>query len=160
MPDRIIRTIRGPVGGLSVILGLYLIGLGASWIILPSTSREAGVQWINHNTAIPITGLTAAHVAWWWVAGGLVALFGGMFSRCRWAERAAVAAAIFTPITVAALFIGAWVDGSASTGAISAWSYLLPAAIMLWQVSHERRRADPGALVTAPTPAPAHGQND
>jgi len=146
MPDRIIRTIDGPTGGLLTIIGIYLTGLGVSWLIVPSTSREAGVEWVNRSAAIPVDGLTAMHIAWWWIIGGLVTLAGGIFSRCHWAERAAIAAGIITPGLVAALFIGAWVDGTAPTGAISAWSYMFPGVLISWQVSRERRAVEDGHL--------------
>ncbi|TFI01623.1 hypothetical protein [Micrococcus lylae] len=147
MPDRLIRTIDGPTGGLLTIIGIYLTGLGISWLRMPSTSREAAVEWVNRAPIIPISDLTATHIAWWWIIGGTLTLTGGILSRRHWAERTAIAAGIITPGLVSALFIGAWVDGTAPTGAISAWSYLLPAALISWQVSRERRAAEDGHLI-------------
>lgn len=152
MPDRFIRTIDGTTGGLLTLVGIYLTGLGVSWLVVPTAGREAGVQWINDHWVIPIDGLTSGHVAWWWLVGGLVTFIGGILSRHHWAERTAIAAAIIAPLLVAALFVGAWVDGSASTGAVSAWSYALPAIIVSWHTSRQRRAAENGELHTGKLP--------
>ena len=144
MPHRIIRTIHGPTGGLLVLIGIYLIGLGTQWILFPSSSREAGVEWINRNPMIPLTDLTSTHVAWWWLIGGTLTLTGGLASNIPTAERTAIAAGIFFPAIVAALFIGAWIDGTAPHGVTSAWSYALPSVVIAWQVSRERQRVERG----------------
>ena len=157
MPDRIIRTVHGPTGGLLVIIGAYLLGLGGWWLLVPTESRSAGVQWINDSAHIPITGLTSAHVAWWWTIIGAITLVGGLWSRRAWLERAAIGSAIFGPLLIAAVFIGAWVDGDAPTGGTAAWSYALPSVIVLWQVSHERRRTERGDTLTGPLPIISKG---
>ena len=62
---------------------------------------------------------------------------GGLFSRRAFFERVGVAAGIFFPIVVAGLFVGAWADGATRTGIISAWSYLVPSAVILWQARQD-----------------------
>lgn len=136
MPHRIIRTIHGTLGDILVIFGVYMIGLGLSWLALPTSSRDSGVQWINES-ALPVDGLTSAHVAWWWIVGGVLTLVGGLFSKRPLFERVGVAAGIFFPIVVAGLFVGAWADGASRTGIISAWSYLVPSAVILWQARQD-----------------------
>lgn len=132
MPHRIIRTIRGTLGDILVIFGVYMIGLGLSWFALPTSSRESGVHWVNESV-LPVNGMTSGHIAWWWVVGGVLTLVGGLFSKRPKLERLGVATGIFFPFAVAVLFIGAWVDGASPTGIISAWSYLVPSAVILWQ---------------------------
>ena len=143
MPHRIIRTIHGTLGDILVIFGIYMIGLGLSWFLLPSNARESGVQWINESS-LPVTGLTSEHVAWWWIIGGVLTLVGGLFSQRPLFERVGVAAGIFFPIVVAGLFVGAWADGASRTGIISAWSYLVPSAVILWQARQDG--SDPGEI--------------
>ena len=151
MPDRIIRTVHGPTGGLLVVIGVYLAGLGIQWLASPSSSRAAGVEWINENRYIPVDGLTSDHVAWWWIIGGAITLIGGLTSNQPLAERAAIAAGIFFPAIVAALFVGAWIDGSASHGITTAWSYTLPSVLVAWQVSRERRQVEAGEHIHTST---------
>lgn len=151
MPDRIIRTVHGPTGGLLVVIGVYLAGLGAQWLLFPSSSRAAGVEWINRNSFVPVGSLTSDHVAWWWIIGGTITLIGGLASSRPLAERAAIAAGIFFPAIVAALFIGAWIDGTAPQGMTTAWSYALPSVIVAWQVSRERRRVETGEHIRTST---------
>lgn len=151
MPDRIIRTVHGPTGGLLVVIGTYLVGLGVQWLASPSSSRAAGVEWINENRYIPVDGLTSDHVAWWWIIGGTITLIGGLTSNQPLAERAAIAAGIFFPAIIAALFVGAWIDGSASHGITTAWSYTLPSVLVAWQVSRERRRVEAGEHIHTST---------
>ena len=151
MPDRIIRTVHGPTGGLLVVIGVYLAGLGIQWLASPSSSRAAGVEWINKNPHVPVDGLTSDHVAWWWIIGGAITLIGGLASNQPFAERAAIAAGIFFPAIVAALFVGAWIDGSASHGITTAWSYTLPSVIVAWQVSRERKRVETGEHIHTST---------
>lgn len=151
MPDRIIRTVHGPTGGLLVVIGVYLAGLGVQWLLSPSTSRAAGVEWINDNRYIPVDGLTSDHVAWWWIIGGAITLIGGLTSNQPFAERAAIAAGIFFPAIVAALFVGAWIDGSAPHGITTAWSYTLPSVLVAWQVSRERKRVETGEHIHTST---------
>ena len=134
MPDRIIRSVHGPTGGLLVVIGTYLAGLGIQWLASPSNSRAAGVEWINDNRYIPVDGLTSDHVAWWWIIGGTITLIGGLTSNQPFAERAAIAAGIFFPAIVAALFVGAWIDGSAPHGITTAWSYTLPSVLVACRV--------------------------
>lgn len=131
MPHRIIRTIHGTLGDILVIFGIYMIGLGLSWFALPTSSRESGVQWINESV-LPVNGMTSGHVAWWWIVGGTLTLVGGLFSRKSLLERMGVAAGIFFPFVVAGLFFGGWVDGASRTGIVSAWSYFVPSAVILW----------------------------
>lgn len=152
------RPTRGPTSGLLAVIGVYLAGLGVWWLMHPTESRSAGVQWINDSPLIPVTGLTSAHVAWWWVIGGAIALTGAVASRWSWAERAGVAAAIFCPSVVAAIFVGAWIDGDAPTGGTAAWSYCLPAALTIWHVSAERRRVERGDLATGTLPTIREGR--
>ena len=152
MPDRIIRTVDGPTGGLLVIVGIYLLGLGGWWLAQPTESRNSGVEWINESSYIPLSGLTSAHVGWWWLLTGAVALLGGLLSKRKWLERAGIVAAIFGPLLIAGVFVGAWVDGDAPTGGTTAWSYALPAALVVWQLSHEKQRVERGEVLTAPIP--------
>ena len=151
MPDRIIRTVHGPTGGLLVVIGTYLAGLGIQWLASPSNSRAAGVEWLNENRYIPVDGLTSDHVAWWWIIGGAITLIGGLASNQPLAERAAIAAGIFFPAIVAALFVGAWIDGSAPHGITTAWSYTLPSVLVAWQVSRERKRVETGEHIHTST---------
>ena len=57
----------------------------------------------------------------------------------------------FVPAIVAALFIGAWIDGSAPQGITTAWSYALPSVLVAWQVSRERRRVETGEHIHTST---------
>lgn len=152
MPDRIIRTVDGPTGGLLVIVGIYMLGLGWGWLARPTESRNSGVEWINDSAYIPLSGLTSEHVGWWWLLTGAVALLGGLLSKRKWLERAAIVAAIFGPLLIAGVFVGAWVDGDAPTGGTAAWSYALPASLVVWQLSHEKQRVERGEVLTAPIP--------
>ena len=71
MPDRILRTSAGVLGGFIIILGLTYVWLGITWLISPTPTRLAGIEWAPIN---------AHTVGIWWVAGGLVALIGGAWS--------------------------------------------------------------------------------
>ena len=145
MPDRLIRTADGLLGGLLVINGLYLAGLGVSWFYQPTKTRAAGVEWIN-DSILPVT-LSWEHVAWFWILGGALSLLGGVLSKYpRW-ERTGVIAASMTPLIVSAVFVGAFIDGSAPTGVTAALSYAYAGAIPLWFIHHERRSAEARRVV-------------
>ena len=146
MPDRLIRTADGLLGGLLVINGLYLAGLGVSWFYQPTKTRAAGVEWINESI-LPITTLSWEHVAWSWILGGALSLLGGALSKRRRWERMGVIAASMTPLIVAAVFVGAFIDNSAPAGATTALSYAYAGAIPLWFIHHERRSAEARRVV-------------
>lgn len=133
MPHRLLRPTRSPIAGLIIIMGAYYTLLGASWLVWPTDSRGAGVEWIN--TSVPNLTLQAGHVAAWWILGGVTAIVGGALEARRTLGYIGLAAALITPLIVVALFIGSWVDGSSHTGLISALSYILPPAVLLWHVS-------------------------
>ena len=146
MPDRLIRTADGLLGGLLVINGLYLASLGVSWFYQPTKNRVAGVEWIN-DSILPITTLSWEHVAWFWILGGTLSLLGGVHSKRRGWERMGVVAAVMTPLIVSAVFIGAFIDNSAPFGVAAALSYTYAGAIPLWFIHRERRSAEARGVV-------------
>lgn len=122
MPDRVLRSSAGVLGGLFIILGATYVWLGLTWIITPTPTRLAGIEW---------AGLAGHIVGAWWILGGLVSTIGGALSRNARYAGIGSAAAILTPLLVAALF--AWSVGQGNTrGYITAGSYAPYAAIAAW----------------------------
>lgn len=134
MPNRILKTVHGNIGSTILIVGIYMLGLGITWLIYPTNTRDSGVEWVNESS-LPIYGLTAHHVAWWWIISGMAGILGGMFSNNRYMERLGIFATTFAPMLVALLFLGAWVDDVSHTAIISFWSYSFVTAIVLREVS-------------------------
>ena len=143
MPHR--RQYRRDVGGWATLIGIYCIYLGVTWFLFPTNSRASGVEWIN-KSPIPITGLSAYHVAIWWMVGGAISLIGGILSRHKLMSVLSIIASIFFPSIVAVIFFGSWVDKSTETGLVSAGSYLFPAAVMMHAIYRESQRLRKGLI--------------
>lgn len=67
--------LRDPVGAYLTLKGAMFVLIGVSWILLPSHSREAGVDWS------PFMTTTVAGVVW--IVGGLCAVLTGTVFRNR-----------------------------------------------------------------------------
>ena len=143
MPHR--RQYRRNIGGWAIVIGLYCIYLGVTWFIFPTNARASGVEWINRST-IPISGLSAHHVAVWWMIGGVLSVVGGILSAYKWLSALSVMASIFFPSIVAVIFFGSWVDKTSGTGLVSAGSYLFPAAVMIYAIVRESQRLRRGLV--------------
>lgn len=128
------------MGGLFVILGCTYVWLGLTWIITPTPTRMAGIEW---------AGLAGHYVGAWWILGGLVALAGGLLAaRARWAGWGAFAA-IVTPLVVACLFAWSVAEGN-SRGWITAGSYAPYALIAAWATARTARTLRESAQSTTP----------
>lgn len=143
MPHR--RQYRRDLGGWAIVIGLYCIYLGVTWFIFPTNSRASGVEWINRST-LPISGLSAHHVAVWWMIGGVLSVVGGILSKHKWWSVLSVISSIFFPSIVAVIFFGSWVDKTSETGLVSAGSYLFPAAVMIYAIVRESQRLRRGLI--------------
>lgn len=143
MPHR--RQYRRDIGGWAIVIGVYCIYLGVTWFIFPTSSRASGVEWIN-KSSFPITGLSAHHVAIWWIIGGVISLVGGILSSHKLMSALSISASIFFPSIVAVVFIGGWVDRSTETGLVSAGSYLFPAVVMIYAIFRESQRLRSGLV--------------
>lgn len=143
MPHR--RVYRRDIGSWTILIGIYCLYLGATWLVYPTDNRSAGVEWINASAA-PIVGLSATHVAVWWIVGGVLSVVGGLFSRIKPLSALSIAASIFFPSIVAVVFFGGWVDGSTRTGLVSAGSYFFPAAVMIYAIFRESHRLRRGLI--------------
>lgn len=122
MPDRILRSSAGVLGGLTIILGLTYLWLGITWVLAPTETRLAGIEW---------AGLAAHLVGTWWIIGGAAAIIGGAWSRHALAAAVGASAAMVTPAVVAALFMVSMWHGN-TRGIITAGSYLPYGVIAAW----------------------------
>lgn len=143
MPHR--RIYRRDVGSWAILIGIYCLYLGVTWLLYPTDSRSAGVEWINRS-AFPVAGLSATHVAVWWMIGGVLSVVGGVFSRIKTLSVLSIASSIFFPSIVAVVFFGGWVDGSTRTGLVSAGSYFFPAIVMIHVIWRESSRLRKGLI--------------
>ena len=143
MPHR--RQYRRDIGGWAIVVGVYCIYLGATWFIFPTNSRASGVEWINRST-LPVSGLSAHHVAVWWMIGGVLSVVGGILSAHKWWSVLSAMASIFFPSIVAVMFFGSWVDKTTETGLVSAGSYLFPAVVMIYAIFRESQRLRRGLV--------------
>lgn len=133
MPDRVLKYADGIYGGLLVLLGVYYLGMGVSWVIYPSQSRVAGVEWAG----VPDWAIHPWSVAAAWFFAGLVCIIGGAFTRTRWVEVFVGQVAVLVPFVLGAFFATAWAltfygYAHAPNGLTTAWSYWLPAVIAGW----------------------------
>ena len=139
MPDRILRSSAGVLGGFIIILGLTYAWLGITWLISPTPTRLAGIEWA------PIGSHT---VGIWWIAGGLVALIGGAWSVRPVAAGIGASAAILTPAVVAGLFLVSVWHGN-DHGIITAGSYAPYALLAAWATWRSGRASEDTAHAIA-----------
>ena len=139
MPDRILRTSAGVLGGFIIILGLTYTWLGITWLISPTPTRLAGIEWAPIN---------AHTVGIWWVAGGLVALIGGAWSARPVAAGIGAFAAILTPAVVAGIFLVSVWHGN-DRGLITAGSYAPYALLAAWVTWRSGRASEDTAHTLA-----------
>ena len=140
MPDRVIRSADGFYGGLLMILGVYYLGLGVSWMEHQTESRVAGIAW----AAVPDWLVHPWSVAALWFFAGAVCLVGGALSKNRVIEIIVGQVAVLVPFILGAFFAAAWVltpygYAHAPTGLTTAWSYWLPAVIAGWAFARAPR---------------------
>ena len=141
MPDRILRTSAGVLGGFTIILGLTYAWIGITWLISPTPTRLAGIEWAPIN---------AHTVGIWWVAGGLVALIGGAWSVRPVAAGIGAFAAILTPAVVAGIFLVSVWHGN-DHGLITAGSYAPYALLAAWVTWRAGRSSEDTARALAAT---------
>lgn len=67
--------IKDPIGAYLTIKGLAFILIGVSWLIFPSASREAGINWS------PIMNTWGAGAVW--IIGGVMGVITGRFIPTR-----------------------------------------------------------------------------
>lgn len=125
MPDRLIRTADGVLGGLLIIIGLIYICLGWSWTVFPTDTRVEGISWLPFH-------VTMNGVGWWWMFGGAVTVAGAALSRWRLLETMAVMAGVGTSLVVAGVFAVGWMIGESPGGLIGAMSYVGWSVIVGW----------------------------
>lgn len=115
------------IGGLYMILGCVYIWLGLTWLVTPTQTRMAGIEW---------AGLAAHFIGVWWIVGGAVTLAAGFFNGNTRLIGFGAAAAVLTPLFVAGLFAWSVAMGN-GRGLITAGSYLpygAVAAFVTWSV--------------------------
>lgn len=145
VPDRIIRSSAGVLGGLLIILGVTYAWLGLTWILTPTQTRLAGIEW---------AGIAAHYVGLWWLTGAAAILIGGALSRRPVCAGIGTALAVLTPLAVAALFAWSVAEGNAR-GWITAGSYAPYAVLAAW-VAVRSPRVSEAAIGDATTALRAH----
>ena len=115
------------VGGLYMILGIVYMWLGLTWIVTPTQTRLAGIEW---------AGLAAHFIGAWWIAGGAATFAAGFFNGNTRLVGFGAATAVLTPLFVSGLFAWSVLMGN-ERGFITAGSYLpygVVAAFVTWSI--------------------------
>lgn len=116
------RALRG---GIALILGAVYTWLGVTWLLTPTETRLAGIEW---------AGLTGDYIGAWWIAGGILSIIGALAVRNARRFSIAIFATIVTPMVVAALFFWSIFHGN-PRGHITFGSYIpysIIAAFIYW----------------------------
>lgn len=149
----IYRMLRG---GVALILGVVYIWMGATWIITPTQTRLAGIEW---------AGLAGHYIGLWWIIGGVIAALGALFVKNNKFFGVALFSTIATPTAVAALFFISVFHGNLR-GYITAGSYLpygIISAYVFWVSARSQlaslkdQRVHTGALPIIPRGGATHG---
>lgn len=112
-------------GGVAIILGAVYTWFGMNWLVTPTQTRLAGIEW---------AGLAGHYIGAWWIAGGIFSILGALVVRNTRLFSIAIFAAIVTPLVVAALFFWSIFHGNLR-GYITAGAYIpysVIAAFIYW----------------------------
>ena len=82
--------------------GIFYVGIGLTWVFIPSGNRVAGVDWLGF--------VTPQAIGWAWVGAGVIAMLSAHFAEKRRSARPGWVALIVPPTLFGLWFLVAWVQ--------------------------------------------------
>lgn len=84
------------------VKGAFYVGIGLTWVLIPSGNRVAGVDWLGF--------ITPQAVGWAWIAAGSIAVLSAHFLEERRSARPGWVALIAPPTLFGLWFLVAWIQ--------------------------------------------------